>query len=345
MLGSSRAARAYVPPPIEGYVTDTAGRLSAEERQSLIEKLARYRAYSKNHVVVFLPQTLGGESIEDVAYGAFNAWKIGEAEQDNGVLLVVAPNDRRVRIETGKGVGGAITDLESSHILRDQVTPNLKKGDYFAAIDEGTTGIERALERDRVGNEICVVPAAKVVGALTKSTPNQQPSRLEEARSDMRWGLVLWAATFMSFFFAFGATLWTTFGVGIAARLFGLWFSLFAAFIASTILTVFLGKAALAIGVGGLALVLARRMWFPNWPGMSERSSGSESSSSSGDSSSSSSSSWGSSGSGSSSSSWGSSSSFGSSSSWDSSSSSSNSDTGYGGGGGSSGGGGASDGW
>src|SRR5690348_491883 len=90
-LATPAWAGKYTPPPIEGYVTDTAGVLSLEEVAALDKKLAAYRQCSTNHVVVFVPATLGQSSIEDVAYGAFNTWKIGDAQKDNGVLLVLAP--------------------------------------------------------------------------------------------------------------------------------------------------------------------------------------------------------------------------------------------------------------
>lgn len=111
VLGVSRAEAKYVPPPIAGYVTDAAGRLSPGEIAVLNQKLATYRACSSNHVAVFLPKSLDGSSIEDVAYATFETWKLGEAQRDNGVLLVLATNERRVRIETGKGAGGQLTDV------------------------------------------------------------------------------------------------------------------------------------------------------------------------------------------------------------------------------------------
>src|SRR5690606_3392153 len=77
-------------------------------------------------VVVYTVASLDGQSIDDVAYTAFNTWKIGSKEGDDGVLLVIAPKERATRIETGKGVGGALTDLESHHINRDAIWPGLR---------------------------------------------------------------------------------------------------------------------------------------------------------------------------------------------------------------------------
>lgn len=135
----------YVPPPIAGHVTDKAGKLSANEISSLNEKLADYRRCSTNHIAVFFPASLEGNSIDDVAYATFNTWHIGEGKKDNGVLLVMAPAERKVRIETGKGVGGQLTDLESAHILQRDVTPNLKAEKFYVAANQATTSIAKAL--------------------------------------------------------------------------------------------------------------------------------------------------------------------------------------------------------
>src|SRR5262245_36716842 len=116
-------AHAFVPPRMSGHVVDTAGVLSPEQVMRLEHKLERARRETGFAVVVFVPASLEGESIADVAYTTFNTWKIGSAKGDDGVLLVIAPKEHETRIETGKGVGGALTDLQSSHINRDVIGP------------------------------------------------------------------------------------------------------------------------------------------------------------------------------------------------------------------------------
>lgn len=149
-------AAGYVPPPIAGHVTDAAGKLSADDIGRLNVKLAEYRKCSSNHVAVFVARSLEGYVVEDVAYATFNAWKVGATGKDNGVLLVIAPAERKVRIETGKGVGGELTDLQAKEILRERVSPRLAAGDFFGAVDGGTTGIELAL-----GGCVTQAPAAR----------------------------------------------------------------------------------------------------------------------------------------------------------------------------------------
>ncbi|HEU4538739.1 MAG TPA: TPM domain-containing protein, partial [Polyangiaceae bacterium] len=121
-------AQGYSPPAIAGHVTDAAGKLSPPETAKLEAKLADYRRCSSNHVAVFVARSLEGHPIEDVAYATFNRWKVGEAGKDNGVLLVIAPAERKVRIETGKGVGGELTDLQASEIVRQRISPRLAAG-------------------------------------------------------------------------------------------------------------------------------------------------------------------------------------------------------------------------
>src|SRR5262245_34495816 len=106
-------AKAYEPPSLDGYVVDTAGKLAPQDVDDLDRKLDEVRRTRSVEIVVFLVGSLNGEDIDDVAYDTFNRWGIGQKETDNGVLLLIAPNERRVRIETGRGVGGALTDLQS----------------------------------------------------------------------------------------------------------------------------------------------------------------------------------------------------------------------------------------
>ncbi len=134
-------AFAYVPPPLVGAVNDGAHLLSKDELDTLEKRLAAHRKAHGHEVVVFTLPTLGGESIEDVAYGAFNTWKVGRKGKDDGVLLVIATGERRTRIETGKGVGGEITDLQSKRILAERVGPRMKEGKPARAIADGVDSI------------------------------------------------------------------------------------------------------------------------------------------------------------------------------------------------------------
>jgi uncharacterized protein len=139
-------ARAFVVPPYQGHVTDAAGKLSEEERLAINLRLEAIQKTSGNHVIVFLPSSLGGETIEDVSYQTFQAWRVGEQALDNGVLLVLAPAERRARIETGKGVGGELTDLQALDIIRTKIKPHLVDERWRDAILDGANAIAATLE-------------------------------------------------------------------------------------------------------------------------------------------------------------------------------------------------------
>jgi uncharacterized protein len=142
-----RAALAFTPPPINGHVTDTAGKLAESDRLALDHELEDYRLRTTNQIAVFIPASLEGESIEDVGIATGRAWRIGVKREDNGVLLIIAPVERRVRIEVGKGAEGALTDLQSNDIIRQRIKPHLAQGheDYRAAVSDGVAGIMAAL--------------------------------------------------------------------------------------------------------------------------------------------------------------------------------------------------------
>ncbi len=149
-LASSAWAKFEVPPN-EGPVTDTAGALDAVTKERLAQKLGAIRAQTSYEVTIFVCGSLGGESIDDVAFETFNAWKLGQGGKDNGVLLIVAPHERRDRIEVGKGVEGALTDLETDDIRRKVIEPRLKAGDLAGALDMGASAIAHALVTDSAG--------------------------------------------------------------------------------------------------------------------------------------------------------------------------------------------------
>ncbi len=145
LLGVSAARAARAVPPIEGHVTDTARVLAPSERADLEQQLERDMERSGAEIAVFVVDSLEGETIEDVAYRTFNAWKIGRDKLDDGVLLVIAPRERQVRIETGKGIGGRLTDLQASDIIERRIVPALRVGRYHDAIADGTDAIAAAI--------------------------------------------------------------------------------------------------------------------------------------------------------------------------------------------------------
>ena len=128
-------------PPLTGRVVDNAGLLSPAERQRLSDKLARHEEATGNQVVVATLPDLGGRPIEDYANGLFRAWRLGQAGKDDGVLLLVAPKERRVRVEVGYGLEPVLTDAASKLIIARLITPAFREGRYADGIEAGVDAI------------------------------------------------------------------------------------------------------------------------------------------------------------------------------------------------------------
>jgi uncharacterized protein len=133
-------------PYLTGRVTDMAQILSRETKESLSDSLRAHEMRTTNQVAVLTIPTLNGESIEDYANRVFNEWKLGQKGKDNGILVVVAPDDRRMRIEVGYGLEGTLTDLMSGRIIRNIMTPKFKNDDYDGGIRDGALAVISILE-------------------------------------------------------------------------------------------------------------------------------------------------------------------------------------------------------
>jgi uncharacterized protein len=153
-------------PPLGGHVVDVTSTLTDDDVMHLDAKLEGFRLQTGFAIVELVVGPLQGEPIEDVAYDAFNQWQIGDKGKDNGVLIVVAPGDRRVRIETGKGVGGALTDLESNDIIHNVMSPLLVQGRLRDALDQGSEAVARALVEGTPGGGAPAAPVARTVTPL-----------------------------------------------------------------------------------------------------------------------------------------------------------------------------------
>jgi uncharacterized protein len=142
-------------PFLTGRVVDNAEILSAATREALEAKLAAHEQATTNQVAVLTVVSLDDESIEDFAIRVFESWKLGRRGRDNGVLVIVAPFERRMRIEVGYGLEGTLTDLQASRIIRDRMTPGFTKGRYDDGVTAGIDAIIDTLE----GRESATAPA------------------------------------------------------------------------------------------------------------------------------------------------------------------------------------------
>ncbi len=133
-------------PFLTGRVTDNAQILSDETRKAVTANLKAHEEKTTNQIAVLTVPTLDGVSIEEYAVTVFNTWKLGQKGKDNGVLLIVAPKDRKLRIEVGYGLEGTMTDGIAGSIIRNAITPFFKNNDYDRGIDEGVRAIINVLE-------------------------------------------------------------------------------------------------------------------------------------------------------------------------------------------------------
>jgi uncharacterized protein len=147
-LCASAALAAPNLPPLTGRVVDEAKILSPVTAADLERKLADLEQKSGIQLVVATVPSLGGEEIEPYANTLFRAWKLGEAKKNNGVLLLIAPKERRMRIEVGYGLEGTLTDAVSSLIIANAIAPRFRAGDFNGGVTRGVDDIITALTTD-----------------------------------------------------------------------------------------------------------------------------------------------------------------------------------------------------
>ena len=140
-LAAPAAAQTF--PPLTGRVVDQAHLLSAAQVQDLTSKSEALEKQTGRQFVVATVSSLEGYPIEDYGYRLGRAWKIGNEKQDNGVVLLVAPNEHKVNISTGYGAGGFLTDAMSGIIIREAILPHFKQSppDFGGGIEAGSDAI------------------------------------------------------------------------------------------------------------------------------------------------------------------------------------------------------------
>jgi uncharacterized protein len=148
LLGAGIALAALTFPPLSGRVVDQANVLSAAERARLTTKLADLEEKSGIQLVVATVNSLQDQDIEPFANELFRTWKLGEKTKNNGVLLLVAPKEKRVRIEVGYGLEGTLTDALSKIIIANAIAPRFKVNDFDGGVEHGVDDIITVLTTD-----------------------------------------------------------------------------------------------------------------------------------------------------------------------------------------------------
>ena len=160
-------ARADVAvPQLRTRVTDLTSTLSGDQVKALDGKLAALETKKGSQVAVLLVPTTQPETVEQYAIRVFDQWKLGRKGVDDGVLLIIAKNDRRLRIEVGRGLEGAIPDAYAKRIIDEDIAPHFRQGDFYGGISAGVDRIAKLVE-----GEPMPLPAYK-------SSEQRQPDRL-----------------------------------------------------------------------------------------------------------------------------------------------------------------------
>lgn len=133
-------------PALSGRVVDSAGIIDDATERSLTQKLAAFEEKSSDQIVVATVRSLDGEAIEPYANRLFRQWQLGQAGENNGILLLVAHSDRKMRIEVGYGLEGTLTDLHSKLIIENTMIPAFRNGDFSGGISKAVDDIVLVLE-------------------------------------------------------------------------------------------------------------------------------------------------------------------------------------------------------
>jgi uncharacterized protein len=164
IAGFLGSARADVPvPPLTARVTDLTGTLSAQQKGELEARIASFESRRGSQIAVLMLPTTKPEEIEQYSIRVAEAWKIGRKKVDDGLILIIAKDDRRLRIEVGYGLEGAIPDSVAKRVIDEQITPRFRAGDFYGGVRDGVDQLIKLAE----GEKLPPPPAAAGRGQST----------------------------------------------------------------------------------------------------------------------------------------------------------------------------------
>lgn len=147
LLFAPQGTVAQIPvPPLKSRVTDLTNTLTADQRAALEAKLETFETRKGSQVAVLMVPTTQPEAIEQYSIRVVDQWKLGRKRVDDGVLLIIAKNDRKVRIEVGRGLEGALPDAIAKRIIDEVITPRFRENDFYGGITAGVDRILRVIE-------------------------------------------------------------------------------------------------------------------------------------------------------------------------------------------------------
>ncbi len=163
-------------PYLTGRVVDNAEILKPDTRARIAALSKAHEDKSTDQIAVLTVPTLGGTSVEEYANQVFAAWKLGQKGKDNGVLVLVAPTDRKMRIEVGYGLEGTLPDVTASRIIRNVMTPAFRAGNYDQGVSDGVAAIVAQLEGQ-----------SGTIAALADTAPAASESLLKLEGPNIEW--------------------------------------------------------------------------------------------------------------------------------------------------------------
>ncbi len=147
LLAGLVSARAEVAvPPLKAHVTDLTGTLSASQLRDLDSRLSDFERGKGSQIAVLMLPSTEPETIEEYSIRVADAWKIGRARVDDGVIVVVAKDDRKLRVEVGRGLEGAIPDAVAKRVVSDVIAPHFRSGDFYGGVAAGTDALMKLIE-------------------------------------------------------------------------------------------------------------------------------------------------------------------------------------------------------
>ncbi len=153
-------------PPLPGRVNDLAGILSRDQAQQLEERLRQFEQETGHQIAVLTIPSLEGDSLEDFSIRVAQNWKIGQKGFDNGVILLFVQKERKIRIEVGYGLEGILPDAVASRIIREEIAPRFRTGDYVGALDAGTEAIIKVARGEAMTHSAAAAPRKGARGPI-----------------------------------------------------------------------------------------------------------------------------------------------------------------------------------
>jgi uncharacterized protein len=192
-------ARPVPVPPMQSRVVDLTNTLQASDAEALRQQIATLESDTQAQLAILVVPTTGEDSIEQYATRVFADWKLGRKAQDDGVLLLVALKDRRMRIEVGTGLEGTITDLQAGRIIDQQMTPRFRSGDFAGGIQAAVQSLAQLIGGDP--SAVLQIPQAETPQMQSLAPPEDDASDGTGGVTPAGWAL-------------FGVLLWSL-GVGV----------------------------------------------------------------------------------------------------------------------------------